>query len=70
MVVEEKFTIYVKGSVTGDRSRKFNIFAFDHYLAHKYAINKTNQIKEEIVSIKDSKSNEVYNMDAGFLFEE
>jgi len=68
--VEEKFTIFVKSTINGDKNRKFNISALDHYLAHKYAINKTNQIKEEIVSIKDSKGNEVFNVNAGFLFDE
>jgi hypothetical protein len=70
MLVEEKFTVYVKNSVASDKNRKFNILALDHYLAHKYGIDRTNQIKEEIVSIKDSKGNEVYNINAGFLFDE
>jgi len=65
----EKFTVVIKNVHTSDKSRSIKIDAEDTWLAHRYGNEYYNQIREEIVSIKDSKNNEVYNLEKGFIFE-
>lgn len=65
----ETFTAVVKSVYASDKTRNVKVTAEDHYLAHKYAGEYYNELREEIVSIKDSKKNEVYNPEKGFLFE-
>lgn len=65
----EKFTVYVKSVFNNDKARKISVTSEDTWLAHKAAILQTHQLKEDIVSIKDSMNNEVYNINTGFLFD-
>ena len=64
----ETFTVVVKG-IGSEKSRNFKIKTMDHYLAHSEGCSKYNELKEDIISIKDSKNHEVYNLEKGFLFE-
>ena len=64
----EQFTIYIKGNGS-DKIRNTKIKCQDHYLAHKTALENINLFKEDIVSIKDSRKIEVYNLTDGFIFE-
>lgn len=65
----EKFTVVIKNVYSSDKSRSVTIKAEDSWLAHKEANNYYNQLREDVVSIKDSKNNEVYNLEKGFIFE-
>lgn len=64
----EKFTVQIKG-VYSDKTRNISVEAEDHILAHKNTCYYYNEIREDIISIKDSKKNEVYNLSKGFIFE-
>jgi len=64
----EQFTVHVKNLIT-NKIKKVEARCMDHYLAHKTVFENINMFKEEIVSIKDSKKNEVFNLDQGFIFE-
>lgn len=64
----EHFTVHVKNLIT-NKIRKIALPCADHYLAHKKIFESINMFKEEIVSIKDSKKNEVFNLEQGFIFE-
>lgn len=66
----EKFAIYIKANSQTEKIRKVSINAFDHYQAHKNVLSKIDIKKEDIVYIKDSKGNEVFNLEQGFLFDE
>jgi len=65
----EKFTVIIKSVYSSDKSRSITINSEDQWLAHKEANNYYNQLREDVVSIKDSKNNEVYNLEKGFIFE-
>lgn len=64
----ETFNVLIKG-ITSDKTRSVKIRAIDHYNAHLQGCDKYNELKEDIISIKDSKGTEVYNLEKGFLFE-
>jgi len=64
----ETFTLMVRG-IASERTRNVKIKAMDHYLAHKDGCYKYNELREDIINIKDSKGNEVYTLEKGFLFE-
>ena len=64
----ETFTVLIKG-IASDKTRSIKIKTLDHYNAHYQGCSKYNELKEDIVSIKDSKGTEVYNLEKGFLFE-
>lgn len=63
----ETFTVNIKG-ITSDKIRSVKIKALDHYLAHKEGLTHYNELKEDIVNIKDSKGNDVYTINSGFIF--
>lgn len=65
----ETFTTVIKSHVSSDKSKVIKISAEDAWLAHKYACKSYNELKEYVHSIKDSKNNEVYNHEKGFIFE-
>lgn len=67
----ETFTAVVKSHVNPEKNkaRSIKIVAEDTWLAHKYACDNYNELKEYIFAIKDSRNNEVYNAEKGFLFE-
>jgi len=65
----ETFTVVIKGISSTEKSHQVKIKAEDTWLAHKLGLEHYNELKEDIVQIKDSKNNEVYNTDKGFLFE-
>lgn len=65
----ETFTVVIKG-IASDKSRSSKIRAIDHYHAHYQGCSKYNELREDIISIKDSKGTEVYNLEKGFLFTE
>jgi len=65
----EKYTVIIKSVYSSDKSRSIIINSEDQWLAHKEANNYYNQLREDVVSIKDSKNNEVYNLEKGFIFE-
>jgi len=65
----ETFTVIVKNSYA-DKNRNIRVQCEDMWLAHKAATLQTHQLKEEIISIKDSRNQEVYNLTKGFIFEE
>jgi len=66
----EKFTVVIKNVYASDKSRNVKIEAEDTWLAHRKANDHYNQLREDVVSIKDSKNNEVYNLEKGFIFEQ
>lgn len=66
----EKFAVYIKANSNTEKTRKVSINAFDHYQAHFNIHNKLDIKREDIVTIKDSRGNEVFNLDKGFLFDE
>lgn len=65
----ETFTVVIKG-IGSEKSRSLKIRAIDHYQAHREGCYKYNELKEDILSIKDSRGSEVYNLEKGFLFTE
>lgn len=65
----ETFTVVIKNVYATDKSRTVKVKAEDTWLAHKLANEDYNQIREEVVSIKDSRGAEVYNLEKGFIFE-
>lgn len=65
----EQFTVHIK-SLISDKVRSTKVTCEDHYLAHKTSLQGINLFKEDIVSIKDSKKTEVYNLTDGFLFDQ
>lgn len=65
----EKFTVVIKNVYASDKSRNVKIEAEDTWLAHKKANDYYNQLREDVALIKDSKNNEVYNLEKGFIFE-
>lgn len=67
MSMLETFTVNIKG-ITSDKVRSVKIKAMDHYLAHKDGLSYYNELKEDIINIKDSKGNEVYTINGGFIF--
>jgi IS4 transposase len=68
-MVMETFTVVIKGLSMPEKTHQVKIKAEDGWLAHKYGLEHYNELKEEIVQIRDSRNNEVYNRDKGFLFE-
>jgi len=65
----ETFTVVIKNVYAADKSRNVKIKAEDTWLAHKLSNENYNQLREDIVSIKDSRGTEVYNLEKGFIFE-
>lgn len=65
----ETFTVVIKSAYSSDKSRSIKIRAEDTWLAHKETLTEYNELRENVVSIKDSKGNEVYNLEKGFIFE-
>lgn len=65
----ETFTVVIKSINALEKTRTLKINAEDTWLAHKIATDSYNELKEDIVQIKDSKNNEVYNLDKGFILE-
>ena len=65
----ETFTVVIRNAHSTDRTRSVRIKAEDHILAHKLATQEHSQLKEDIICIKDSRKNEVYNIEKGLLFE-
>lgn len=65
----EKFTVVIRNVYASDKSRNVKIEAEDTWLAHKKANEYYNQLREDVVLIKDSKNNEVYSLEKGFIFE-
>ena len=67
----ETFTAVIKshGNPEKNRTRSVKIVAEDTWLAHKHACDHYNELKEFIFAIKDSRNNEVYNIEKGFLSE-
>jgi hypothetical protein len=65
----EKFTAVIKNIHSSDKSRSVKVTAWDQWEAHKFATDKYHQYREDIVSIRDSKNNEVYDLEKGFIFE-
>ncbi|NBO98969.1 MAG: hypothetical protein EBU90_02405 [Proteobacteria bacterium] len=65
----ETFTAIIKNVYASDKSRSVKIRAEDTWLAHKLASEHYNQLREDVVTIKDSRSIEVYNLEKGFLLE-
>lgn len=65
----EKFTVVIKNVYASGKSRNVIINAEDTWLAHKLANDHYNALKEDVVVIKDSKNNEVYSLEKGFIFE-
>jgi hypothetical protein len=65
----ETFTVVIKSVHNADRTRTVKIKAEDTWLAHKEALSKYNEFREIMATIKDSKGNEVFNLEKGFLFE-
>ena len=63
----EIFTVLIKG-IASEKPRSIKIKAMDHYHAHYKGCGKYSELKEDIISIKDSRGSEVYNLDKGFLF--
>ena len=63
----ETFTVLIKG-IASERPRSIKIKAMDHYHAHHKGCGRYSELKEDIISIKDSRGSEVYNLDKGFLF--
>jgi len=64
----EQFSVQVK-NIVSNTVRNVKVQCFDHYEAHKRICDKINLFREDIISIKDSRKNEVYNLQDGFLFE-
>lgn len=64
----EQFAVSVKNLLT-NKVRTVKITCMDHYEAHKQVCDDINLFREEIICIKDSNKNEVYNPDVGFIFE-
>lgn len=67
--VMERFTAVVKSIFNADKSRTLKLHAEDAWIAHKQAVKLYNQLREDVVTIKDSKGHEVYNLEKGFIFE-
>jgi len=65
----ETFTAVVKNYINIDKSRTIKITAEDTWLAHKLACNYYNELREYIINIKDSRNNEVFNIEKGFILE-
>lgn len=65
----ETFTVVIRNVYATDKTRSIKVRAEDHYLAHKLGCDESNQLREDIISIKDSRKTEVYNIEKGFLFE-
>ena len=65
----ETFTAVIKSHINVDKSRTVKIAAENTWIAHKIACSYYNELKEFIPTIKDSRNNEVYNMEKGFIFE-
>jgi hypothetical protein len=65
----ETFTVVIRNAYATDKTRSLKIKAEDHILAHKLGTQEHSQLREDIISIKDSRKNEVYNIEKGFLFE-
>lgn len=65
----ETFTAVIKSHINADKSRTVKITAEDAWIAHKVACEHYNELKEFIPTIKDSRNNEVYNLEKGFIFE-
>lgn len=65
----ETFTVVIKSAYSSEKSRSVKIKADDTWLAHKESLKEYNELRENVVSIKDSKGNEVYNLEKGFIFE-
>jgi len=65
----EAFTVIIKSHTSSDKSRATKIKAEDTWLAHKYACDHYNELRDYIQTIKDSRNNEVYNFEKGFIFE-
>lgn len=65
----ETFTAVIKNVYATDKTRTVKIKAEDTWLAHKLANENYNQLREDVISIKDSKGAEVYNLEKGFIFE-
>lgn len=65
----ETFTVVIRNVYATDKTRSVKIRAEDHYLAHKLGCEESNQLREDIITIKDSRKTEVYNIEKGFLFE-
>ena len=63
----ETFTVNIKG-ITSEKIRSVKIKTLDHYSAHKEGLGYYNELREDIANIKDSKGNEVYNINNGFIF--
>lgn len=66
----EKFIAFIKANNQTEKIRKVSILSMDHYNAHKNVLSKLDIKKEDIIYIKDSKGNEVFNLDKGFIFDE
>lgn len=65
----ETFTVVIKNVYVPDKSRSIKIKAEDTWLAHKNSNEYYNQLREDVISIKDSRGAEVYNIEKGFFFE-
>lgn len=65
----ETFTVVIKSAYSSEKSRSVKIKAEDTWLAHRQSTEYYNELRENVVSIKDSKGNEVYNLEKGFIFE-
>lgn len=65
----EVFTAIIKNYTNIDKSRTIKVTDEDAWLAHKQACKYYNELKEYILNIKDSRNNEVYNIEKGFIFE-
>jgi len=64
----ETFTAVVK-NVYADKTRNIKVRCEDTWLAHKLASEQSNELREDIIQIKDSRNAEVYNINKGFIFE-
>ena len=65
----ETFTVVIKNLYV-DKTRNIKVRSEDTWLAHKQALEEYNQLREEIALIKDSRNNEVYSLNKGFIFED
>lgn len=65
----ETLTAIIKNVYASDKSRSIKVRAEDTWLAHKLTSEHYNQLREDVVTIKDSRGNEVYNLEKGFLLE-